>query len=420
MKTNHVDVLVAGAGPVGLSAALFLQEQGKKVMVVDAKPRGVAHSYALALHPATLELLNSAGVVGDVLSRALPVRTLAVYSGGRRITSIPVATAGARFPFLAVVGQEVIEAVLGRALAQRGTPVAWNHRLARFDTGTDGVAVEIAELEERVIGYAAAHFDWMVRRERRFDAKYLIGADGHDSLVRRQAEIEFPAVRPAEHFAVFEFQRTSINGDEIALVLHPDGIGVLWPLPGGRGRWSFAIDPAQSPDAEREKDHEPVQIIGPGVFPTLDEAMLQRLLAERAPWCKEPVNHVYWKMLVRFERRLASRFGEGRVWLAGDAGHLTGPAGIQSMNVGIREAGDLARALVAADTDGATSSALQDYNRARQQEWRALLGLDGSVEITDALKTELVPWKDQLPACLPASGDALVAMADRLGLRLVG
>lgn len=419
MKTNHVDVLVAGAGPVGLAAALFLHDQGKKALVVDAKPRGVAHSYALALHPATLELLHDVGVAGDILARALPVRTMAIYAGGRRIVSMPVAPAGAKFPFLAVVGQEVLEAVLGRALAQRGAPVAWNHRLARFTTRTDGVAVEVDELEERVIGYATAHFDWMVRREHAIEAKYVIGADGHASLVRRQAEIEFPEVRPAEHFAVFEFQHPGASGDEIALILHPDGIGVRWPLPGGRERWSFAIDPTQSPDAEREKDHEPVQIIGPGVFPTLDEVMLQRLLAERAPWCREPISHVYWKMLVRFERRLASRFGAGRVWLAGDAGHLTAPAGIQSMNVGIREAHDLARALTTAEQEGATSRALRDYDLARQQEWRALLGLEGRVEATRALASELVPWREALPACLPASGDALVALAEQLGLRLV-
>ncbi len=418
MKANRVDVLVAGAGPVGLAAALFLHDQGRKVMVVDAKPRGVTHSYALALHPASLDLLNTVGLAGDILARALPVRTLAIHAGGRRIAAVPVAPLGAKFPFLAVVGQEVIESVLGRALAQRGVPVAWNHRLARFTPGSDSVAIEVDELEERVIGYAAARFDWMVKRTHAIEAKYLLGADGHDSLVRRQMGIEFPEVRPAEHFAVFEFQRTGTSDDEISLVLHPDGLGVLWPLPGGRGRWSFAIDPAKAPGAGREKDHETVQIVGPGVFPSLDEAVLQQLLSDRAPWRAEPFNHVYWKMLVRFERRLTARFGEGRVWLAGDAGHLTGPAGIQSMNVGLREAHDLAHALVAAD-GGDGDWSLRDYEAARQLEWRHLLGLAGQVETSRGVAPEIAPWKERLPACLPGSGETLGALAERLGLRLV-
>jgi NADPH-dependent dioxygenase len=420
MKPNRVDVVVAGAGPVGLATALFAVAQGRKVIVADAKPRGVTHSYALALHPATLELFDSVDVAGDILARALPVRTIAVYAGSRRIASVPVAPAGAKFPFLAVVGQDVLETVLGRVLARRGVRIAWNHRLARFHSGPDGVAADLDELEERVIGYAAARFDWMVKTTHAIEAKYLVGADGHDSLVRRQLDIDFPEVRPAEHFAVFEFQRAETNGDEIALVLHPDGIGVLWPLPGGRGRWSFALAPEASPEAWREKDHEPVQILGPGVFPSLEEAMLQRLLAERAPWFKTHFNFVYWRMLVRFERRLAARFGDGRIWLAGDAGHLTGPAGIQSMNVGLREARDVARGLAAAENDGGPAEALRAYDESRKAEWRRLLGLDGHVEITRATPPEFAQYAPQLLACLPASGDALGVLAERLGLKLVG
>lgn len=416
MKTNHVDVLVAGAGPVGLAAALFLIEHGKKVMVVDAKPRGVSHSYALALHPASLDLLDAVGVAGDVLARALPVRSLAVYAGSQRIASVPVAPAGAKFPFLAVVGQEVLESVLAQVLKQRGMPVAWNHRLARFSSAADSVSVAVDELEERMIGYAAARFDWLVKCTHPVEAKFLIGADGHDSLVRRQLGIDFPEMQPAEHFAVFEFQRGDVAGDEIALVLHPDGLGVFWPLPGGRGRWSFAVDPKKSPEAWREKDHDPVQVVGPGVFPSLEEGMLPRLLAARAPWSHARIDHIYWRMLVRFERRLATTFGLGRVRLVGDAGHLTGPAGIQSMNVGLREARDLALSLV---TAGDPAEALRHYDAERRDEWRSLLGLSGRVEVVPDVAPEIAPWKDQLLACLPASGDALSVLLARLGLRLL-
>jgi 2-polyprenyl-6-methoxyphenol hydroxylase-like FAD-dependent oxidoreductase len=412
-------MLVAGAGPVGLATALFAAGLGRKVMVADAKPRGVTHSYALALHPAALALLDSVGVAGDILARALPVRSLAVYSGNRRIASIPVAPAGAKFPFLAVVGQDVLENVLGRILTRRGVRIAWSHRLARFTPGTDSVAVELDEMEERVIGYAAARFDWMVKSTHAVEAGHLIGADGHDSLVRRQLGVEFPEVRPAEHFAVFEFQRTEGIDDEIALVLHPEGLGVLWPLPGGRGRWSFAIPPEASPEAWREKDHEPVQILGPGVFPSVDEEMLRRLLSTRAPWFSARFNFVYWRMLVRFERRLAATFGQGRVWLAGDAGHLTGPAGIQSMNVGLREAHDVARGIAGADANGSIAEALRAYDNARQLEWRGLLGLTGRVDATSAAAPEIAENAERLLACLPASGEALGVLADRLGLRLV-
>jgi NADPH-dependent dioxygenase len=417
MKSHRVDVLVAGAGPVGLATALFAADRGQKVMVIDAKPRGVAHSYALALHPATLDLLDQVDVCGDILARALPVRSMAVYADGRRIATIPVAPPGAKYPFLAVVGQDVLESVLSRVLVRRGARLAWSHRLSSFTTSPNGVEADVDELEECEIGYAAARFEWMVKSTHRIAAKFLVGTDGHDSLVRRQLGIGFPDVRPAEHFAVFEFQHSDAVEAEIALVLHPDGLGVLWPLPGGRARWSFAVSPESNPDAEREKDHEPVQIFGPGVFPSLDEVVLQKLLATRAPWFRGKLSSVYWRMLVRFERRLAAGFGQPRVWLAGDAGHLTGPAGIQSMNVGIREACDVAQGIAATDNTG-LADAFGAYEAARIQEWRQLLGLSGRLSATSAAKPEIAAHADRLLPCLPASGPALAALAQQLGLTL--
>ena len=69
------------------------------------------------------------------------------------------------------------------------------------------------------------------------------------------------------------------------------------------------------------------------------------MIAERATWFRGRIDQINWRIMVRFERRLAKSFGQNRVWLAGDAGHLTGPAGMHSMNVGLREALDLAAIL---------------------------------------------------------------------------
>jgi 2-polyprenyl-6-methoxyphenol hydroxylase-like FAD-dependent oxidoreductase len=71
------------------------------------------------------------------------------------------------------------------------------------------------------------------------------------------------------------------------------------------------------------------------------------LLAQRAPWYRRAVERVDWGRVVRFERRLARRFGESRVWLAGDAAHGTSPLGAQSMNAGLSEAHDLVRGIAA-------------------------------------------------------------------------
>lgn len=419
MKTETTDVLIAGGGPVGLTAALCLQAHGIHAMVLEAKPRGVTHSYALALHPASLDVLESVGVLDDVLDGTQAVSRVVVQANGRRLANLPVAAQGAKHPFLAVTGQDRLEAALVRALEARGVPVRWNHRLARFQQHAEGVAAEVDELEERLIGYATARFDWMVRRTHAVDARYLIGADGHGSLVRRQLDIEFPEVAPAEHFAVFEFQVRGSLPDEVVLVLHPDGMAVLWPLPGGRARWSFSVQPRMGGDIGRDKDHEPVQIFGPGAFPALEEQLLDRLLAERAPWFAAGVERVYWRMLVRFERRLAEAFGRGRVWLAGDAAHLTGPAGIQSMNVGLREAQSLADAL-SMDRHRGSTSALESYQAHGREEWRRLLGQAGAVGVGPGAPREVASAVTSVLSALPASGRALIEMAAGLGLTVSG
>jgi 2-polyprenyl-6-methoxyphenol hydroxylase-like FAD-dependent oxidoreductase len=402
---------------VGLATALFLREQGLDAVVVDAKQRAVTHSYALALHPASLDLLDSVGVLDDILARALPVRTISVHAGDRRLAAVPVAPAGARHPFLAVTGQDVLETALVQALQKRGVDVLWNHRLARFDQRPDGVSIQLDELEERVIGYAAARFDWLVERSRAVEARFLVGADGHESIVRRQLGLDFPQAGEAEHFAVFEFESAGPLPDEVRLVLHDDGLGVFWPLPDGRARWGFAVDPARHPRALREKDHAPVQIVGAGVYPALEESFFRDLLAERAPWFTAGIGHVYWRMLVRFERRLAARCGGGRVWLAGDAAHLTGPAGIQSMNVGLREARDLAARLAQAARGTGGGGSLLDYDHDRRHEWRRLLGLAGSLDAEPSASPEIARHAGRLLPCLPASGGALASLARALGLR---
>ncbi len=418
MKSHKTDVVVVGAGPVGLTTALFLNEAGVGVTVVDAKSSGVTHSYALALHPASLELLDQLGVAETLVAQAVKVSRMSIYSGGRRIVSLPTAGEEARFPFVAVVGQDVIEATLAEALARRGVDVRWNTRLSRFTPEDARVEVGLDELETGVIGYAAARFEWLVRKSPELEARFIVGADGHQSLVRRQSLIDFPEVAPAEHCAVYEFESAGDTGREVSLVLHEDGLAVFWPLPGNRGRWSFSVDPARHPEAIREKNHDPVQILGPGVYPALEETFFHQLLEDRAPQCRMNIERVYWRMLVRFERRLASSFGSGRVWLAGDAAHLTGPAGVQSMNVGLREGRDLASAIGMRVTAGAGANALEAYDRDRREEWRRLLGLEGRMETASEADRAIMEHGSQLIPCLPASGSELSALAARIGLRV--
>ena len=121
---------------------------------------------------------------------------------------------------------------------------------------------------------------------------------------------------------------------------------------------------------------------------------------------------------MRFERRLVDAFGKQRVWLAGDAAHLTGPVGIQSMNVGIREAKRLAGLMVGILQRGDSTESLQTYDRERMTEWRFLLGRKGGLKPRENTDKWIAQQCQRLLPCIPASDRDLANLADQLSFRV--
>jgi 2-polyprenyl-6-methoxyphenol hydroxylase-like FAD-dependent oxidoreductase len=191
-------------------------------------------------------------------------------------------------------------------------------------------------------------------------------------------------------------------------------------LPHGRARWSLELDAPEVSAQERFKSRLVTQM-GERFFHTLGEHEVRPLLGARAPWFDFDPDTFGWSVEVRFERRLAGSFGRDRVWLAGDAAHLTGPAGIQSMNSGLREASDLAGLLAASMQGGSGADRLAAWGAERLAEWRFLLGLAGRLEPLPGGATPAFAAKHaaRLLTCLPATGAELDALAASIGLRAV-
>ena len=412
------DVLVIGAGPVGLFAALSLARRGVPVQIVDKEWRTGAHSYALALHARSLELLGEVGLRDRILARAQRIRTLAVYDGRERRAEAALPEDRVGVPFLAVVRQNVLEDLLEEALRAEGVRVRWEHEASEIEPADDHVSVRLDRLDTESLGYGVAHAERVIAKTTRTPFRFVVGADGYDSDVRRALGIPFDDLGRTQHFAVFECRTDADAGHEVRVVLAGDTTNVLWPLGGGYCRWSFELDAFEAAGATRTKDRFIIdQEPGEG---ELTEEHLRRLLAARAPWFEAHVEEIAWSHVVRFERRLARSFGQGRVWLAGDAAHMTGPAGVQSMNVGLREAYDLAAVLAAILREGDAPGRLAAYDLDRRAEWRHLLGLEGGFEPGPAEGDEPGAWirrqSTRLLPCLPATGPDLERLARLLGL----
>jgi 2-polyprenyl-6-methoxyphenol hydroxylase-like FAD-dependent oxidoreductase len=159
--------------------------------------------------------------------------------------------------------------------------------------------------------------------------------------------------------------------------------------------------------------------MGERFFHHLGEREVRPILAARAPWFDFDPDTFGWSVEVRFERRLAGSFGRDRVWLAGDAAHLTGPAGMQSMNAGLREASELAAHLKAIVRDGANPDRLAAWGNDRLAEWRFLLGLAGGLQPGANAAPFATKNAARLLACLPATGQSLDALAAAMGLRAI-
>jgi 2-polyprenyl-6-methoxyphenol hydroxylase-like FAD-dependent oxidoreductase len=419
---KHTDVIVVGAGPVGLFTALCLHKQGLKVEIFDPLPNPAAHSYGLALHPDSLALLDRLGVLDRLRGTMQLMRRIKIIPDQGDPAEIDLTYGGLAFPFIGVTPQATLEEALAATLEEAGVAVRWNHRIGAIENGRRGVRATAAELEERTIGYSVGHSEQFVRKHHPIEARFMVGADGHESLVRRSLDLDFPEVGPAQRFAVFEFTGAASGAETMEIFHNREGlVSVKWPLGPQAWRWSFEIgEDFGGPAENRGKDPDFVQVRDGAGFAPLDRHHLERLVERRIP---PPSNifradNLYWRVLVRLEKRLVTKFGTGRAWLVGDAAHLAGPVGVQSMNVGLREAHDLGTRLSTILEAKASLDLLEDYNRERQLEWGFLHRRTGRIRPGPTVNPQLARQAEAIPSWLPASGYKLASLARLLGFEI--
>jgi 2-polyprenyl-6-methoxyphenol hydroxylase-like FAD-dependent oxidoreductase len=394
------EVLVVGAGPVGLLAALFLHQHGVRAAVVDMNERTTQHSYALALHPRTLDALDEAGLSEGLIAAGRKVTKIAFYKGAERCAEIDYSRLWSKHPYLLLVRQSRLERAAEEALRHRKLTVHWRHRLQGLDPMAAPAKAEIAELDQVATGYPVARAEWLVARTATIRPTYVIGADGYDSAVRRMSGIEMDQHGAADVFSVYEIEAGGELADEVRVVLDADVTSVYWPLEDGRCRWGFQIRTAT--------EHQPSM------------ERLGELVAARAPWFTARPTQIYWSTLGLFERRLARRFGGGSVWLAGDAAHQAAPVGVHSMNSGLVEARGLATRIASILQAQGAPSLLEAFASETHDAWHRLLNVSNPAGQTVRATADADPWIRQAAArvveCLPASGDDLAPLLAQIGL----
>jgi len=415
MREERTEVLVVGAGPVGLLTGILLAEAGIEVRIIDRQERTAARSYACALHPHALRMLERMGLAALIVERGRRLEKIAFYDGPKRQAEVKLSGLGGPFPFMVVMPQNVFEGVLEQRLRKAGAVVAWNHRFNDIQSEAGGVVATVEELGATSTGYIVPHWEAVVKRTFSIRAQFLIGADGHNSLVRQRLGIESTRVAGPEFFAAYEFEPSEGIEDEVRVVLDHSSTNVLWPLVGNRCRWTFQLLKSDMASEFPEKERRATRLSEKGVDERIRQ-YVEKVAKQRAPWFSAGVKEITWCTEVVFEQRVARHFGRDRCWLVGDAAHQTGPVGVQSMNVGMAEAASLAVALRRILREKAPLDVLETCEREWQIEWQRLLGLAGGLKP----RNDASPWvkerRGRILPCLPVSHEDLGPLAGQLRL----
>lgn len=334
--TQTDTVLIVGAGPTGLTTACTLLQHGVDCRVIDRRNGPASEPKALILWSGALEVLRRIDVADSLEKRSLPLSGASYWSGGRRTGGVRFgALADTAFPRPLCVPQSVTEGVLYDRLLKLGGNVEWNTELAAVRvTGSTPSNVSVT-LTVPGTGSPAP-----------FSPRWLVGADGTHSAVRAAAGIAFEGSTYARDFLLGDGVFTGgLPEDEAQYHLTPEGVLVVVPLPGGGHRVFF----------DRDATGE--------VRPLSDED-LQELLTARGPkgWKLEST---WWRSTFRVHTKVAAKFREGSVLLAGDAAHCHSPAGGQGLNTGVQDGFNLGWKL-AAVINGADPALLDSYEAERR------------------------------------------------------
>jgi 2-polyprenyl-6-methoxyphenol hydroxylase-like FAD-dependent oxidoreductase len=413
MRTQKAEVLVVGAGPVGLFSALQLASQDIDVLVIDRESGPAAHSYACLLHPSTLALLDQHGLVEEALRVGQRIETLAFYDQTSRRAELNLAELPAQFPFMLTVPQSWLEAALERKLTDAGVDVWWDHRFDSSETLNDQVRAKVEQFGRTALGYVVPHWESVVQKQIAVEAPFVIAADGPDSTVRDCIDGRFEVHGKTESFLIYEFETNDRIENEARIVLGPQSVDAFWPLADNGCRWTFQTLPA---DDRELVDNERDSFV---ITDEEDDESLrkhaQQAIRVRAPWFRHEVKEVIWRAPLDFERRLVNPIGRNNCWLVGDAAHQTLPHAMQSMNAGLHEAKGLTDAIHRVLRKDGSLSLLNLYGDQTHETWVHMLDEES---IKAVLQAE--PWlaenaKRILP-CLPGTGDELTRLAEKLHL----
>lgn len=372
-KVVKTQVVIAGAGPTGLSMAAQLLRYNIDFILLEKNEKTTHLSKAIAIQARTLEIFQEIDLTEKAIAAGKVTTGMNLFYNGIQKAAINISGLGegmSPFPYALSLEQSKTEKLLVDHLSANGKEIQWRSEFTHFEQNKNGITISFKD---------------NLGQEQKIEAAYLVGCDGASSPIRHQMGLSFEGDTVPKLFYVADVKLNSpiINKDELFMFMIKKGFILFFPME-GKGHYRIV---GVLPDAEKTDQ----QFTFTDIENTIKQQVIVPLVFEEASWFSSYKVH----------SRKANSFENGRCYIAGDAAHIHTPAGGQGMNTGIQDAYNLAWKIAYTIKGEVNETVLRTYSAERAENAKHLL--QTTDRIFDIMSGTNAFWNSIRLAILPKS-----------------
>tara|TARA_R110000868_G_scaffold8205_7_gene42795 strand:+ start:114807 stop:116324 length:1518 start_codon:yes stop_codon:yes gene_type:complete len=362
MANQHTPVLIVGAGPTGLMAAVLLQQFNIPFRIVEQRSEPTTTSNALAVQARSLELWQRAGLIDRALARGHVMHGMQMFAGDIQLAQVRFDNINLDTPYPYALGlaQANTEALMLEHLAEHDIHVERNIHVDDVDTTTQPQRVNYTENSTT---------------QKTLSCDYIIATDGCHSTLRKQLQLDFAGAMIHEKFIMMDAElETDFVNEYVTVFQHKKGLVALFPFSATVTRILATVT------------HEPSMV---DHFENPQREDFEKIITER---CNNSIRikKPLWLSHFMSHHRIIENYRVGNIFFGGDSAHIHSPAGGQGMNTGMQDMENLIWKLALVINQQADASLLDTYNAERRPIAHEVLKLSTNMTHAGTLRNPIL------------------------------